>query len=396
MGLNFKKGLVHPKSSWEVQSSPNRFDELDALRFALASWVALGHFRAFPLFGNENHLTGLIRLFARGFETLVWGPPAVMAFFVISGFCIHYPVRSGQSFPILAFYGRRYTRILLPLAAALLLMRLCVGSADLFGPHSVLWNGTFWNGTLWSLLCEEIYYAIYPMVRWLRNRAGWTPLLATATAMSVLTSIWNHGSATWWELGPLSTAVVLYPVWLLGSLLAEQADTIVANNSMKDLWTWRLGAWIGMWVAEMLNFHGRIFLTTTLAPFGVFSYYWIRNEIACHKLRRPPALFCWGGKWSYSLYLIHPVAITFLMLKLHNISPISKSGWLVSIGMILVSSYVFYLLVERPAHLLAKTIRFAPNGRRVFDVVSGIDTANLIETAKYSVPTSRAAEGAKD
>src|SRR5580658_5352825 len=130
----------------------NRYFALDALRFVLAFWVVIGHFRTFPLFGSETHQTGVVRWLARGFDTVVWGPPAVMAFFVISGFCIHYPNRSPGAFPVLMFYGRRYTRILVPVGVALLLMRMLFGAVDVWGASSILWKGT-----LWSLLCEEIY-----------------------------------------------------------------------------------------------------------------------------------------------------------------------------------------------------------------------------------------------
>ncbi len=329
---------------------------LDALRFALALWVAVGHLGPFPFFG-EKHLEGFERLFVRGVNSLTWGPPAVMGFFVISGFCIHYPSMSGRKLPVLAFYGRRYVRILIPVAASILLMRLISGGVKLWGRDSVLWDSP-----LWSLLCEEIYYAIYPAVRWVRERTGWTPVLAIATAPEPLYfySLFCAVLRSWPDIGPIAlTAATLYPVWLLGCVLAEQAGQIPAIDSPKRLWGWRSAAWSAGFIAEMLNFHGHIFLTVTLAPYGVLAYFWIRNEIACHKHHSPPELLCRAGSWSYSLYLIHPVAGLFVLEYLPFARPTTRTGWVVSGVLMLAFSYVFYLLVERPSHRLARRIQVA-------------------------------------
>lgn len=78
------------------------FPILNALRFVLAFWVAVGHFEMLPLFGDPNTGTGLWHLFKRGWSTVVFGTPAVIVFFVISGFCIHLPFPScscGQQKP---------------------------------------------------------------------------------------------------------------------------------------------------------------------------------------------------------------------------------------------------------------------------------------------------------
>ncbi len=66
------------------------------------------------------------------------------------------------------YYLRRYTRILIPVAAAVGVYRF-VGQRFVFwGEHSILWQSP-----LWSLLCEEIYYAVYPLLRRLRRALSW-------------------------------------------------------------------------------------------------------------------------------------------------------------------------------------------------------------------------------
>ena len=90
----------------------------------------------------------------------MFGTPAVIVFFVISGFCIHLPYRGDGKMQVGRYYLRRYTRILIPVAAAVGIYR-SVGQQFVFwGEHSILWQSP-----LWSLLCEEIYYALYPLLR---------------------------------------------------------------------------------------------------------------------------------------------------------------------------------------------------------------------------------------
>jgi hypothetical protein len=57
---------------------------LDALRCVLAVCVAVGHVGMFPLFGPVGQPNPILDLMARGSRTLVFGPPAVIAFLVIS------------------------------------------------------------------------------------------------------------------------------------------------------------------------------------------------------------------------------------------------------------------------------------------------------------------------
>src|SRR6516162_9002412 len=91
-----------------------RHDSLDALRFLLAFWVAVSHFEVFPLFAGVDTGNKLGRLLVHGWSTLFYGLPAVIVFFVISGFCIHLPFRHFETLSIGKYYARRYTRILVP------------------------------------------------------------------------------------------------------------------------------------------------------------------------------------------------------------------------------------------------------------------------------------------
>ncbi len=335
-----------------------RYPVLDALRFCLAFWVVMGHFGVFPLFAGIDMATGYGRNLVHGWRSLVWGIPAVVGFFIISGFCIHLPFRNQEKLSTGRYYARRYIRILVPVAAAIAITRLTGDRMAIFGKHSVLWNSV-----LWSLFCEEIYYAVYPLARSIRRRFGWTVLLTPAFLLAAVVGLSCPNALDGSALGAVETAVILYPVWLLGCVLAEQSDRLPALDSAWSIWGWRLLAWFGSWLCEMLHFKGGISVTQAMLCFGVLAYFWIRKEIEHSKHHEAWVPLASAGLWSYSLYLIHIPAIRFLNdLSLPGLGYILD--WCVSIAFILGLSYLFYQCVERPSHRLARKFVATPCARR--------------------------------
>jgi peptidoglycan/LPS O-acetylase OafA/YrhL len=334
-----------------------RYSALDALRFVLATWVAIGHLGPFPWFINASQTGGLIHIVDRALNTIVWGMPAVMAFFVISGFCIHMPFRDRDDVPLVRFYARRYLRVTVPMLVALGILYLLVPARPLWGAHSV-----FWESTLWSLLIEEIYYAVYPLLRRALKRFGWTPVLSISFVISIVTASCFPKALDWGDLGPLLTAVVLYPVWLLGARLSERAPSLGAQRmSRAEIWRWRLAVWSVMWVVELMHFHLHVSQVHTMVFFGAFAALWIRKEITYARHVDPPRWLTNAGAWSYSLYLMHPAVFTVYWLVLPGgFTEHPRLGWLQTMAMTFVASYVFYLLVERPSHRLARKIPLWP------------------------------------
>jgi peptidoglycan/LPS O-acetylase OafA/YrhL len=327
-----------------------RYFILDALRFFLALWVTMGHFGVFPLFAGLDTATGFGRLLQHGWSSLVWGVPAVIGFFVISGFCIHLPFRRDGPFPVGRYYARRYIRILVPVAAALLIARLLGDRHPIIGPHSILWNSV-----LWSLACEEIYYAAYPLARFVRNRSSWGMLLVPTFLVGAILAALRPEALDGTALGTVEGAVILFPVWLLGCVLAEQSDHLTTLESPWVIWRWRFLAWFGSWICELLHFKGKISLTELMLWFGILAYFWIKKELAYSKLHHPWAPLASAGLWSYSLYLMHPQAMA-LLRKLRFPSLGYILDWCLSMVFILAIAYGFYLLVERPSHRLARSI----------------------------------------
>src|SRR5258708_13649111 len=93
-----------------------RYPVLDALRFFLAFWVVMAHFGIFPLFAGVNGATFVGRTLVHGWSSIVFGTPAVIAFFAISGFCLHLPFRNKPKLETRLIYTSRLPLILSPLS----------------------------------------------------------------------------------------------------------------------------------------------------------------------------------------------------------------------------------------------------------------------------------------
>jgi peptidoglycan/LPS O-acetylase OafA/YrhL len=223
-------------------------------------------------------------------------------------------------------------------------------SAPIFGSGSLLWRGV-----LWSLVCEEIYYAIYPLARWIRFRYGWKRLLSGTFALGIVGAMAFPNALDGTLFGTIEMGVILYPIWLLGCVLVEESDRLPAVNSGLVIWKWRFSAWFGSWVCEMVHFKGKLSLGRTLFCFGVLAYFWIRKELAYGKHKGPSGALAWAGMWSYSVYLMHvPAATIFAKLRIPDIG--YAANWCIYYIFILTVSYVFYLCVERPSHKLARKL----------------------------------------
>jgi peptidoglycan/LPS O-acetylase OafA/YrhL len=111
---------------------------ISSLRFVLALCVVIGHF-GLPI-GPLNEMPSRARTAHRN---LLCG--GVIVFFVISGFCIHFPNRNGLAVKSWRMYfARRYLRILIPMSVAI---ALSVPLKMQFGLLSY--------SILWSLLCSS-------------------------------------------------------------------------------------------------------------------------------------------------------------------------------------------------------------------------------------------------
>lgn len=322
---------------------------LDTIRFIAASFVVLGHFGP-PLpewLGPDS--VGFMRIVRGVVGCLFNGPAAVIVFFVVSGFCIHYPQTGGKRLEVPSYLVRRLIRIGLPALVALIWSFL-VG-VKLEEPYF---------GVFWSILCEIIYYLAYPSLLPISRRVGWG-VMVVASMLVCIVLWWANADAMLDAQGAYTSFGYLtwvngLPCWLLGCWVAQSPLTSV---SVQAVWLARTAVFVISVLLRISKFHVHSILASGSITLNVFAFLvaiWLRYEV-CHQKQQPTSSQLEAmGQWSYSIYLVHPIVPPMLDM-LFTWSTLREFGpWLLIVTSSFVLSYVFYRLVERPAHLLAQRL----------------------------------------
>jgi peptidoglycan/LPS O-acetylase OafA/YrhL len=331
----------------------DRVRGLDSIRFICALWVFFGHGAA-PAFPNPFADGSLGNFAFRGFFGNIWsGPAAVIIFFVISGFCIHYPFAGSDQQPRLKeFYTRRFLRLLVPVAAAIPLSALTGVRLTLFQ-----------DSILWSLLAELIYYVCYPLLHSAHLRfRSWRGIVITSFAVGFAVAATNPSAGNYPSYGLAYNWLLGLPCWLLGCSIAE-SDRVgtLRHVSTAAIWAWRVAIFGGACLCSVLRFHSPIGYPWTLNLFAVAVALWLQREIALRQRVAPSVILEWAGQWSYSLYLIHVPAGALFSALFPSLRG-GAVGWVFMVLFVFSACYVFYLLIERPSHTIARRAaqRFCP------------------------------------
>jgi peptidoglycan/LPS O-acetylase OafA/YrhL len=322
----------------------DRVEIIDVIRFLAALWVMLGHLGPFPLIDVDRQ--NLVGALAHGiYNNLFSGPAAVIVFFVISGYCIHRPFRDARNLPLLNYFVRRYTRILVPMYVAVLFARPVGIGLPLFS-----------DSILWSLFAELVYYTLYPLFRPAAKIITWRGLVVIGYLSSLAIIATNPAAKNYASYGLRWNWLLALPCWLLGCVLAEarpQAMGIVTGRV--EIWAWRFGIWAFSVTCSALRFHSAIGYPWTLGPFALAVYLWLAKEIAYNQHNPPTKALAWAGLWTYSLYLTHKVTYAgYQTVPGLNLS--GRTNWCIAAVSMLLTAYIFYLFVEKPSHLLARRL----------------------------------------
>lgn len=271
----------------------------------------------------------------------------MIVFFVISGFCIHYPYARSLQIPSLSSYlVRRYLRIGIPLMVA-------IGMASALKVNLSLFN----DSILWSLVAEVVYYGLYPsLLVGRRKYTSWAPLILGSVGMALVLASTNPTAGNYPSYGNWLNWVLGLPCWLSGCWLAErvQKREMPLATSSRSIWIWRLSIWGLATICSILRFHSPMGYPWTLNLFAVAVVFWLAQEIA-HCMAAPfPRWLEWAGTWSYSLYLVHLLSLpVYHRLEIPNLGYFLN--WVFLILVVLLCSYLFYLLVELPGHFVARS-----------------------------------------
>ena len=336
---------LKPSDMIQPKKFSGRIIGLDSIRFIAAVWVMFYHVGYPPLLEGLDRSHGLGKVIGAAYDCLFCGPASVIVFFVISGFCIHYPYRQNRKeVKFLNFLSRRYVRILLPWFAWL---------------GFVHWVGMTYDtvGAMvgWSIECELIYYTCYPLLHLLARWCGWRKLIAITLPLSFAVVYFiNPSEMMYPSFGLWGNALLGLPCWLLGCLLAEE---FVGQRSISKgtIWLWRGFIVFANAACFSCMLHFKIGFPWTLNLFAIPVYFWLKLEVEMLRKGDGVKFLEWGGKWSYSLYLMHgPLSRVYNSFELDNLAV--SIAWCLRISLILSCTYLFYLIVEKPSHWLARWI----------------------------------------
>ncbi|OUJ74868.1 acyltransferase family protein [Hymenobacter crusticola] len=334
------------------QSGPSTqskwFGGLNSIRFVLAFIVVLSHLGNPIAIALRHSNLKLLQYVGMLLGVSFVGVSAVIAFFVISGFVIHYPNRNGIR-DVKLFYVKRLVRVLVPLLV-IMLAGMPFGNPE--------------RAVVWSLYCELIYYAIYPTLA--KINTAWRVKLIFAfivaailigtvgqpDLVSMLAQSDRGYMGDLWRFGFKLTWLVGLPYWLLGVMMAEKIDFVQQRVSTQRIWLWRIGLYAATVVCCTLRFHSFVPYSLSMLIMAAPIAKWLEQEIIYYRTKQPTAWLENFGKFSYSLYLCHPLIITALL----TFVPLTVYSYLGYLMVCVVGAYLFYLLLEKPSHLLAEKL----------------------------------------
>lgn len=329
-------------------SRPDRYQFLDGIRFLCATWVAISHLGAPRLDLVLSFVTSqkYAELLLKSFGYLFCGVAAVMAFFIISGFCIHLPYAGSKPMNVRAFYLARIPRVALPMLAAMTVASVIPGGLEHLKP------------VLWSLYCEMGYYLAYPLLLIALRRYGTIPLVAVAfVPAAIVAFIPDSSSGNFWAPGIVGTTILGLPIWLLGCriaaiVFARQSVAFVTGDGVR--WILRISTLCLGAAALLLHFHSPIKYKYSMLIFSVPCYLWILSEFMSPGGKELYESLSKLGKATFSIYLMHMLAPP-LELTL-GVDLKGALEWPVTMAFVVLLSSTFYLLIERPSHRLSRRL----------------------------------------
>jgi peptidoglycan/LPS O-acetylase OafA/YrhL len=391
-----------------------RFWTLDALRGLCALVVFLSHWHLWSDFAPQGRVEqGIHATLAwcnNSFNLLAWptggNHPAVICFFVLSGFCIHYPferrVRAGSTaLDWREHYRRRFWRIMpvywgaallgLGLVAAEashrsgnpLLALHSLASADeiaarllgVYGiyPREILAG----NYPLNTVAVEMVIYAVYPWFHFQAVRDRWCALGATFIGLQFAGLALLAWITPFWVF---NSVLMLGVFWYAGAFAARVFVVGGTRSYAREL----LLAWLVFLALKAIpHFYGLNVLKQNawglVCTFGLLQCLHLEQARPAAAARPGSMALRYVGEVSYSLYVVHAPAImlaSWLLLRLGSANYLVQltTTLALSLAATVAMHYgverIFYRpragrhsTVNNPSSATAPTAQPAPNHR---------------------------------
>jgi peptidoglycan/LPS O-acetylase OafA/YrhL len=386
-----------PAAAGAAPASTERVGELDAVRGIAALVVVLHHCwqimlpdqNTFPFVQGTAALTGATRWAAwinlSPAKLLFAGHPAVGVFFVLSGVVLTRQLQAAHRLTYPQFVIRRIFRIWVPFAVVILCAALL--SQALGGPLPLLpWLNESWNQPLtwqllgghllmigagvyltldnptWSLVHEMRISLVFPLLTRLAQRA-FRPVLIASLLLFTLLSI-THLTRPLIRImpGPVGSETVRSLIdsvryelfFLLGIGLA-------LKRSQVKVWLerspWPRAIWWALAFALLAVPYLARYLELAYALGATLLLALCMDSPRARQLLRAPVL-AWLGKVSYSLYLVHLVALLSLVHLLYGVLPLPVILSLAVVASLAIAAFTHRVL-EMPANRLGKHLASA-------------------------------------
>lgn len=353
----------------------SRLVTLDGIRGIAAAVVVVHHYLLLSpwiadayLAPSPAELSGY-DVAQRAILILLWqGPFAVAIFFVLSGLVLSRSLFSRRTnWP--RFLSSRLARLYLPVVgavaiAAVLAMAIprrpapgmswwTLKHTDPVNWSSVINNLTLFrvdwlNSPLWTLQCEVAFSLLLPVYILLVRVARRVPwLLGTVfVVIIVMGALTTNGVALYMPLFGLGVLAAALPPDTLQKLREWRARR-KAMGIIIALVVANIG-WFSLWPEDRLS-TALLRATTALGALALV----IIASVAVGDSWARSAPFRWLGTRSFSLYLIHePILVSSQFLDQSNRGPLLVA----SVVATALLTEVFYRLVEKPSHRLARWI----------------------------------------
>lgn len=326
-------------------------------------------------------------------QAFLEGSHGVDLFFVLSGFCLSYPLlrslhaRGWAAFDIAGYFARRVVRIVPPYYLAMGVLFLVLLGLPHFGwqvPQTFSLSRLGWldvgkqavfadrrveflNPSFWTLAIEWRWYFLFPLllVLWTRSMRVFIFVILACVAVAAST---NAGSD-----------LAVLPAFMLGVVAAEvELARAAVGRLMLLLCALSLCVTLLAKPNAMLGYFMQVQtgwqVTAFFLVLAAGSVSWLRAMLSTRPL-------VWIGIASYSIYLIHEPLIATLEANTH-ITPVLCAALVVAAGV------VFWAAFERPfmtRPLKGQLVKFLQP--RVRSVVDFAGVPNLV-TLKRTIPSA--------
>ncbi|MGC4006445.1 MAG: acyltransferase [Pirellulales bacterium] len=367
--------------------SGGRIEQLDSVRGLAALSVVICHIlNVMPAvwnayLGHETEPTVAWLLLPPTF--LFWaGHAAVLLFFTLSGYVLFLPTLQGRQPAYPTYALKRFCRIYIPYAVAVLGTMACAAFFARSGFDELSeWFRSSWtkpvetqnivehllllpafptldfNNAIWSLVHEMRISLIFPLLAWAVLRWNWKWSLGVAFAVSLAGCAVPKLHPSLKGLEDYGLTLHYASMFTLGALLAKHADAIqtTIRGLRPTTWTALVACGFLLYLFEGLyaparmgrRMHQYEYVTALGACVLIVcatSAEWLRAKFPV-----------WLGRISYSLYLWHlPVLLTIVHLG-YGRAPL----WVLLPASIVASLAVaeaMYRFVEEPSIRLAKRV----------------------------------------